>query len=148
MPVASHREVRLPEIELQSHSKWLLSLMWNDYSGALGLCVPATDCLSSLPAAETQDSPISFLVSQGNKPPIVTPITLSPRDLLVSLGRLVAQACRFCSVPDTRPAHAHIRGRLCRGHYGFQAGRFVLLSGPGRSSIHTGRISRAFSWLF
>ena len=92
--------------------------------------------------------PISFPFSQRNKPPIVTPITLSPLDLLVSLGPLVPLTCRFYSEPDGRSAHARIRGKLCRGHFGSQADRFVLLSGPGRFSIHTARIFQAFSWLF
>src|SRR5437879_5657532 len=74
-------------------------------------------------------------------------LTLSPLDPLVSLWLLVPLACRFYFGPDIRFAHARIPGKLCTGRYGSQAGRFVSLSGPGRSSIHTVRISQAFLYL-
>ena len=71
-------------------------------------------------------------------------LTLSPRDPLVSLWLLVPLACRFYFGPDSRFAHGRIPGKLCRGRYGSRGGRFVSLSGPGRFSIHTVRISQAF----
>jgi len=72
---------------------------------------------------------------------------MSPLDPLVSLWLLVPVVYRFYFGPDIRFAHSRIPGKLCRGRYGSQANRFVLLSGPGRSSIHTVRISQAFRYL-
>jgi len=71
-------------------------------------------------------------------------LTLSPLDPLVSLWLLVPLACRFYFGPVILSAHSRIPGKLCRGRYGSQASRFVSLSGPGRSSIHTVRIFQAF----
>jgi hypothetical protein len=71
-------------------------------------------------------------------------LTLSPLDPLVSLWLLVPVACRFYFGPDIRSAHARIADKLCRGRCGSQAGQFVSLSGPDKSSIHTVRISQAF----
>lgn len=74
-------------------------------------------------------------------------LTLSPLYPLVSLWLLVPLACRFYFGPEIRSAHGRIPGKLCRGRYGPQAGRCVSLSGPGRCSIHTVRISQAFRYL-
>jgi hypothetical protein len=74
-------------------------------------------------------------------------LTLSRLDPLVSLWLLVPLVCRFYFGPDIRSAHGRIPGKLCRERYGSQAGRFVSLSGPDKSTIHTGRITQACLYL-
>ena len=69
------------------------------------------------------------------------------KQLLKTRWLLVPLACRFYFGPDIQSAHGRIPDKLCRGRYGFQAGRCVPLFGPGRSSIHTVRISQAFRYL-